>query len=545
MTHRGRHDLPQEEASFDLLSRPWIPAVDLEGTETLLGLEDVLAQAHEIRRIVTEAPTMTAALHRLLIALLHRALDGPAGEDEWARLWAAERLPVEELRDYFHEHRHRFDLFHPALPFMQCAALATLVPATAAKLVPYRAVGNNVTLFDHTTAADRVRLSPAEAARWLVTLQAFDPGGMKTPYEKDKSSERAPCNMFGVVLVEGGTLKETLLLNLLVYRPDYEKPRMTTPGDRPVWEELGSPSPRPERRISRGWTDLLTWPSRRVLLSPAEYGGATVVDGVVVTPGTRCDVHLPDEEKMAAFRRPRDAKGQFQRNKSLLPVVMHPLRGIWRHSAELLLTDVRDEDRNRQRPSTLDQIAGLAERGHLPSHAVYTLRVFGQRLDSKASVVETWMEASIPAPVPLLRARDEALGALIGCAITLADDAGAALRSLVREYRAEFRNTTIPDIDPDYWPRLASPFGDFLVELARARTAGMSEGPVMRRWAYVVTRLATSAANRWASGAPVEGRAMLALGKQYGQFHKRLHLCEERFHAQVVIYSAEPEAARV
>ena len=528
-------DVHARVASFDLLAQPWIPTIGIDGRRRPLGIEDVLVNAHTIRRIVADAPTTTAALHRLLLAFFHRVY-GPPSEAAWGELWAAERLPVEPLRTYLNrnDHRQRFDLFDPRMPFMQCAGLASLTPATAAKLVPYRAVGNNVTLFDHTTAADRVMLSPAEAARWLVTLHAFDPGGMKTPYEKDKSSERAPCNWFGVVLVEGGNLKETLLLNALIYRPDHEKPAMTTAEDRPGWEVATGPSPRPERRTARGWTDLLTWPSRRVLLSTTGTGEHTMVDGVVITPGTRLDSSLPDEEKMAAFRRPRDAKGRFKRDAPMWPVRLHHLRGIWRHSVELLLTDLWEEGRNRQRPAALDQIAELAERGRIPLDTVYTLRVFGQILDPKATVIETWLEEEVPAPVPLLRARDERIGALIGCAITLADDAGSALRTLQGDYRREFRDDSTPDVDHHYWPQLSRPFAAFLIALGNALETGKSEAPAARTWGQEVRKLAISAADRWVAGSPAEGRVMAAIGKHYGVFRSRVVTAERvRGHVKV------------
>lgn len=538
-------ELPPDRApSFDLLAQPWIPIVGLDGRATAMGLEDVITKAHTVRRIAAEAPTMTAALHRLLLAVFHRAY-GPSSEAAWQDLWTAEHFPADPLRKYLERHRERFDLFQPQLPFMQCAELSSLTPATAAKLVPYRAVGNNVTLFDHTTSGDKVMLTPQEAARWLVTLQAFDPGGMKTPYEKEKSSERAPCNSFGVVLVEGRNLKETLLLNALVYLPDYEKPRMTTSDDRPVWEEQAGPSPSPDKRTARGWTDLLTWPSRRVLLSTTEADGSRMVDGVVITPGTRLDTQWSDEELMSAFRRPTDAKGRFKRDAPMLPVRLHPLRGIWRHSVELLLTDVWEEGRNRQRPAALDQIAELAVINCIPADAVYTLRVFGQHLDSKATVVETWLEEEIPAPVPLLRARDESLGALIGCAITLADEAGSALRSFQAEYHREFRDDPVSDIGHGYWPRLSRPFGAFLIDLGRARQTGRSEALATRAWGRCVIELAMAAADRWVVGSPAEGRAMIVLGKHYALFEARLRKAERLFHAQIKAYtdgSEDPDA---
>jgi CRISPR system Cascade subunit CasA len=522
--------------SFDLLTQPWIPVVGLDGKTDAMGLEDLIEKAHTVRRIAAEAPTMTAALHRLLLAVFHRAY-GPPNETVWQDLWEAESIPTDPLRKYLERRRDRFDLFHPEVPFMQCAELRSLTSATAAKLVPYRAVGNNVTLFDHTTSHDKVVLTPHEAARWLVTLQAFDTGGMKTPYEKDKSSERAPCNWFGVVLVEGQNLKETLLLNAMVYLPDYEKPYMTTSEDRPIWEATG-PSPRPDKRTARGWTDLLTWPSRRVLLFARESGGSSVVDGVVITPGTRLDAKLPDEEKMAAFRMPKDAKGKFKAGAPMLPVRLYPLRGVWRHSVELLLSDPREENRYRQRPVALDQIATLATSGSIPAEAVYTLRVFGQHLDSKATVVETWLEEEVPAPVPLLRARDENLSGIIGSAISLADDVGSALRSFQTEYHREFRaDQPVADVSRGYWPRLARPFGAFLIDLGKARASGRSEAPTARAWGRHVSELARVAVDRWVAGSPAESRAMLALGKHRAIFIDRLDTAERVFRARLASYT--------
>ena len=540
LTYRPRIGVLLEEAgdpepdpppSFDLLTQPWLPVLSLDGRTELVGLVELFGRAREFRRLVAEAPPMTAALHRLVLALFHRVY-GPASESAWAELWTADSLPSEPLDRYVDRFGDRFDLFDPQRPFMQCPALAKLTGATAAKLIPYRAVGNNVTLFDHTTAHDHVTLTPAEAARWLVNLHSFDTGGMKTPFEKDKSSERAHCNNFGVVLVEGANLHETLLLNALVYRPEAEKPRMTTPVDLPIWEAAEPPSPLPDKRGARGWTDLLTWPSRRVLLSP-DNG---LVEGVVITPGVRLKIEAPDEEKMAAFRRPRDAKGKPKKDAPMLPVRLQPVRGVWRHSVELLVSDLWEEGRSRRRPAVLDQIASLTDAGHIAENTVYTLRVFGQQLDSKASVVESWLEDAVPAPVALLRAQDENLGALLGTAISLADNAGSALRGLQANFRRELRAQPHADIDISYWPQLTRPFADLLLALGQARAEHSSERPALTHWGAAVTRLATSTADRWVAGSTLETTKLVALGKFHAQFHDQVRTAKRVFGAEIAKY---------
>ncbi|MFI9382100.1 type I-E CRISPR-associated protein Cse1/CasA [Kutzneria sp. NPDC052558] len=526
------------EAGFDLRSRPWLPVVTLEGEHELVGLEQVLCEAHRFRRLTGESPTMTAALYRLLLALLHR-IYGPPTQRAWAHLWRVPALPPESAHAYLTTFGDRFDLLHPQRPFLQCRALAALPAASPAKLIPYRAVGNNVTLFDHTTASDQLCLDPGEAARWLVTVQAFDPGGMKTPFTKDKSSERAPCNFFGVVLVEGASLKDTLLLNALVYDPDHGVPESTSDRDRPAWEEPDDPTPEPDHRAPRGWTDLLTWPARRVLLT----GAATGVDGVVITPGTRLNGSLPDDELMAAFRKPRTPGGAPKKDAPLLPVRLHPLRGVWRHSAELLMTDVRAEGPTRQRPRALSHLAELAEYGHIPIDAVYTLRVFGQQLDSKASVVETWLEEQVSAPVALLRARDETTGALIGRAVALADEAGAALRALQDRYRAELRASPASTIDIDYWPRLTAPFNTFLVAIGAAYVQRTPQTPAITEWATQVLRHADEVARRWIQNTGPGTRSLLAAGQQHDVFLRRLASAVAEFRATAATHTITRDAS--
>ncbi|MFI9388974.1 type I-E CRISPR-associated protein Cse1/CasA [Kutzneria sp. NPDC052558] len=502
---------------FDLLTRPWIPVVDLAGERREVSLARLILGAHQFRRIVAEAPPMTAALHRLVLAVMHRAY-APRDDEQWSELWSRRRLPFAPLHAYLTEHRARFDLLDQDRPFLQCPKLGVKAWSSAAKLVPFRASGNNVTLFDHTTDAETVALPLAEAARWLVTAQAFDPGGMKTPFDKDKSSERAPCNYFGVVVVEGATLRETLLLNTHEYSPDDERPPMTGPDDRPAWEDPQAPRAEPDLRPPLGWTDLLTWPSRRILLGASEHDGRPVVDKVVITPGVRLRSQLPEVELMAAFRQPT-LNGKPKKDAPLLPVRLREVRGVWRHSVELLLAG---DDRTRRRPRMLDQIATLAEHGHLPDDTVYTLRIFGQQLDKNNAVVESWAEEEILAPVALLRARDASVSNLLGYAVKLADDVGDALRALERDHRGDMRGEPASTIDLDYWPRLPSPFAEFTRTLGAALRAGGENATAVQGWATAVRAAARTAADLWAEGSPRQGRNLLTAGKQHVRFTGRL-----------------------
>ncbi len=151
-------DATTRPESFNLLDAPWIPVVHSDGRHDKVGLRELLAQAHELRRILGETPSMTLALHRLLLALAHRVY-GPADRTSWATLWNAPQLPTGDdspLGRYVVAHGAAFELLASPTPFLQCPGVADTPARTAAILVPHLAAGNNRTLFDHTLETDTV-----------------------------------------------------------------------------------------------------------------------------------------------------------------------------------------------------------------------------------------------------------------------------------------------------------------------------------------------------------------------------------------------------
>ncbi|MEU9884343.1 type I-E CRISPR-associated protein Cse1/CasA [Sphaerisporangium sp. NPDC051011] len=511
---------------FDLMEQPWLPAEWSDGSIKPVGLKDLLLEARELRRLAAETPTMTAALYRLVLALAHRVY-GPADAEAWGRLWR-EGFTAGPLDAYLDAYPDRFDLFDAQRPFLQCAALAACPKSDAAKLVLDRSTGNNATLFDHTTSDDQITLDPGQAARWLVTIQAYDPGGTKTPYRTVRSSMRGLANYFGVVVVEGGTLHETLMLNMPIYNPGREQPQPTSVQDRPAWESNAFPNPEPDQRSSRGWTDLLTWPARRILLVPRESECGPVVASVVITPGTELHGALPDIELMSAFRRP-PRKPRQKKWEEFRPLRLDERRGVWRHTETLLLAG---DEQERRRPRALDHIADLVEDGIIGDDTVYTLRVFGQRLGSKAAVVASWSEETVAAPVALLRAQHEPAGPIIGHAVDLADQVASALRDMEADHAAAMSVDRDGTIDLAYWARLPGPFDEFLRALADARRQHQPETAAIDAWAGDVRKLATATADRWVYGSPRTGRNMSEAGRAFGKFTGKLHYFVKVFTAQ-------------
>ena len=106
--------------TFNLIDEPWIPCLTFDGERVEFGLRDSLVQAHELRELHGDTPLETAALYRLLLAVLHRVF-GPEKRSRWKSLWARERFDKSTLENYLHrpEIYRRFDLFDPEKPFYQ------------------------------------------------------------------------------------------------------------------------------------------------------------------------------------------------------------------------------------------------------------------------------------------------------------------------------------------------------------------------------------------------------------------------------------------
>ena len=172
------------ETSFDLIDAPWLGCVFVTGTAGLLSLRMTLHQAHLIRELDLDVPTQVPPILRLLLAVLHQALDGPWQDTQWEDWYRLGRFPEQQIDDYLEDPdiANRFGLFDPVAPFLQAAGLhpANGKTKTAALLIPHIASGHNVPLFSADRDTAPAALSPAEAARWLLHAHAWDTAAIKT-----------------------------------------------------------------------------------------------------------------------------------------------------------------------------------------------------------------------------------------------------------------------------------------------------------------------------------------------------------------------------
>ena len=134
---------------FNLIDEKWIPVRFPDGTRDELGIKDTLLCATEIEVIEDPSPLVVASLHRFLLAVLYRALEGPTDIDEAKSLFKA-GMPADKITDYLKKWRDRFWLFDEKHPFAQNPHVSANEMEPWTKLTAeYNATSNKV-LFDHT-----------------------------------------------------------------------------------------------------------------------------------------------------------------------------------------------------------------------------------------------------------------------------------------------------------------------------------------------------------------------------------------------------------
>lgn len=457
--------------SFSLLDEPWIPCMDLEGNRREVGLREALADAHRLRAIECASPLETAAILRLMLAVLHRVFSSET-VTEWSRRWRAGHWDAEELDAYFDLWADRFDLFHPEHPFYQQRD-DRLPPRTIAQLIPGIAASQ---WFNHQVDANVTSLTPAEAGRVLLAVQAFGPPGIRHP-QLNLFFSGGPWLVGMVFFIAGGSLFETLALNWLRYAPGHPRPNLDkTPGDCPNWERDNPFTP--ERELPLGYLDYLTWPNRRILLLPEDSPDGVLVREVIDAPGLKLRGELQEPFK------------HYETSKQGLTFLyLNPAKALWRNAHALL--GIRTE--GRLTVQALSWLANLAMEGIVSEHTRYQLMAVG--VVSKQAKVDLARMERMSLPVDLLLQEDKVgvIKDLIEKSEEIRKTLWGTLYRLAEQLiamEADQADSRTPDpkdvrgliahwdVESLYWQSLEQPFMRLLDELAE----GIDESLVKARW---------------------------------------------------------------
>lgn len=451
--------------SFNLLDKPWIPCIQMDGRMAELSLRETLKRAHELRSIQGDSPLETASLYRLLLAVIHSVLHGPKNKSEWAGLWDAKQFDMTRFDKYFDKWHTNFDLFDKEHPFYQVKSNKEGREKTSNDVLPDVASATNATLFSHATDENNIVLSPAKAARTLLVMQTFSVAGGWGMAPRESSD--APWGRGIIYLLEGNILFETLLLNLLKYPDKDVLPNRDE--DKPVWE-MSDPF-KPKREKPLGYLDLLTWQNRRVSLTPSGDEEKTMVQELVISQGLILDATVLDPMKHYWI----DKKEGYKSNRFAEEKV------LWLDSSALFRVQNPIEARP---PSIFFWLSLLSEDGKLERKHSFRFMALGMATKGDAKI-GFYRHESFPLPLEYLKDTD--LVENLSKALTLAEDTSRALwvsgnRMAVLivsptsdgKKWAEIGKLTKEDANKlyqhwgaerVYWSQLEVPFNDFIYSL--------------------------------------------------------------------------------
>ena len=408
---------------FNLLDKPWIPSVLSDGSLRELSLREVFHVAPSIRSISGDLPQQSMPLMRLLLAILYCAYcDTEASRADslklWNYLWKRGSFDANVLDGYFDEFHDRFYLLDPERPFYQVSGLAYVGGKE------YDPVGVMIAdvpkpdkfLFSMRSPNALESIDFAQAARWLVFLQAYDTAGIKSPVigntRINKGKVYAPkglagtgwLGVIGPIMVEGESLFRTLLLNWCLYDPADDGVRLFgNKDDVPPWESDDSSGPDLTVRTAfTGPVDALTFQSRRLRLVPNNDG--TRIIGVVNCYGDVIAAYDTDAcEKMTAWRVSETQQKKLGLSTPpLMPVTHDAGKALWRGLGPILAVADRD-----LRPGVLRWVEELQANGCLASQehvlAMFSIHTQGMTYGTQSSVYETGVDDMLTLPLSFSR----------------------------------------------------------------------------------------------------------------------------------------------
>lgn len=448
---------------FNLIEEPWIPCIDTTGNRVEFGIRDTLAKAHELREICDGSPLVTVSIHRLLLALLYRAFQGPTGLQSWKTLWQMGSFAGNtDIEDYLGKWLDRFWLFHDQHPFYQMAGLNTRAESSVSRLATEAASGNNATLFEHSRDETRPEWSFGMGARMLVAAQSFALGfGKSGNATINGRQEQLPYSADGIALrgmtvwLEGTNLFQTMMANL-VPSDDQSSPPWERPDSNQYRDKLIGTS---RTSISAfGTVDRFTWQSRLIRLVPHSERVSTMH----FTQGRSADKSTGDPMKV--YRSTKE--------EGVAPLPLSSGKAAWRDAHAMFA--IPSAKSNERRPECFNMVSRAGLTGS------FCVRVVGlASAPTKAAKFLLWRHERMPVPVALLN--DVNVIERLGSLIQKAEQAGNALNKRIRRIAELYLSPTagnpggrqpdkddvtklVDDLDPRpaYWARMEQHFFELL-----------------------------------------------------------------------------------
>lgn len=496
--------------TFNLIDEPWIPCLFLDKPPRELSLREVFQRVREVKEVYDPSPLVTMALHRLLLAILHRNF-GPASVQQWRLLWE-NGFDGRILTSYFDKWRDRFDLFDSKRPFYQVGAMPDARKHPVHILSLEAAAPNNPTLFDHSSYADPEHFSPARAARCLVASQAYAIGfGNSRPFNLIDSTLIRGYSVLNL----GNNLQETLCLNLV----DYDEKE-----DLPAWEKDFFPAPDRDGNSMTGYVDYLTWQSRRIHLIPE--GTPPVVRWCQRLQGLVPPIKLnPNKPDRPYFIDPFKAYFYVDKGpqKGWAPRRFIPDMAIWRDSHALF----QSADELKRQPKVFEiprRMMDLINSRKIAGQLIYGFLIAGLSMDAKnRAKILFWRQERLPLPLAYLE--DRKLYNWLTDALKMAEKTSGTLKYYLKELAALISagdgTSLLQAWAPErlYFSKLEIPFRRLLLELPDDKTDGGDYGiNQLPHWTRLLYQTALHTFNSVAAGLGESARSIQAIAKVKDRF---------------------------
>ncbi|WP_314453930.1 type I-E CRISPR-associated protein Cse1/CasA [Rothia aeria] len=508
---------------FNLCNEPWIPVLYVSGQTQEVPLKQLFDESDSIRKIHSGDATTDVAILGVAVAIFFRAV--LENTEEYGELYREPKKWIQNIssggseqlyfvQDYLKKYQDRFNLFDAERPFMQVADLHT--SKGEVKPVSRLVLDSESEYFSMRAEQTLTSLSYAEAARYLVTVQAYDYSGIKSGAVGDprvKGGKGYPLGVgwygtTGKIIIHGENLIETLL-----YCIDYEqllnvekvkgKSHRIALQDKPVWErELpdtaapraykgGDPTKyKDEPAPATGMCEILTWQSRRVRLFP-ENGRVT---GVLVSNGDKWLDRNTYTDPLTAYR--------FSKNQSTqthyvwMPQTHSVERTLWR-GADALLTRLSSSQEKQNKPATV--IRQISSGKYFSPDTKTKIQLVGMVYGTQSSIVEETIDEAVTLELGILTEQGAEISAMVrdniqltmDAAIALGQYAGNLLRAAGKEY--EFR----PSVTESILHRMEDEFRSWLADLSVSDDVSAQAA----KWQSKVRRIVENEADQLAVSA--------------------------------------------
>lgn len=480
---------------FNLIDEKWIRVRYHDESRDELGIRDTLLRAKEIAAIEDPSPLVVAALHRFLLAVLYRALEGPT-DIEQAKVWFKSGWPDEKISAYLEKWLPRFWLFDEQFPFGQIAGFEPKIWRAWTALAAEHNADNAKVLFDHVNVSKPDTVSAAAVARWMHAAQTFSVSCGKSELSHTGT---APSATAAMALPLGRNLQDTLLFALIPQN------REIVATDFPMWERtpesLDSLKNGTARPIS-GLADRYTWRTRSIRLMPND---ADRIETLAFASGVE-NASKGATDPMLAYR--------IDDKKGKLPIQFRE-RGLWRDFDSLLPDDTR------LAPGVIEHATALTRfsRERFPR----SVMVLGQS-NNKAKIEYWRMERFI---LPEALASERSIRTEIRQLLSDAEESQKSLWLACRSFARDVlsRGERDPDkkdisafveqmpASPAYWSALESAFHEILREYHLERDADDIRCQWLRAVRTVLSqawsqhRASVSSGDAWAIRALVKAEA--------------------------------------